>query len=49
VLAPLADEAFFRTVHLGQFGQIAWSEEIEICSHTAYHQIDKQALVERLL
>ena len=23
VFAPLADEAFFRTVHVGQFGQIA--------------------------
>jgi hypothetical protein len=39
VFAPLADEAFFRTVHLGQFGQIAWSEEIEICPDTAYREI----------
>ncbi len=23
VFTPLADEAFFRTVHLGQFGQFA--------------------------
>lgn len=23
VFAPLADEAFFRTVHIGEFGQIA--------------------------
>jgi hypothetical protein len=39
VFAPLADETFFRTVHLGQFGQIAWSEEIEICPDAAYREI----------
>ena len=39
VFAPLADEAFFRTVHIGRFGQIAWSEEIEICPDAAYHEI----------
>ena len=39
VFTPLADEAFFRTVHIGQFGQIAWSEEIEICPDAAYHEI----------
>jgi hypothetical protein len=39
VFTPLADEAFFRTVHLGQFGQIAWSEDIEICSDAAYREI----------
>lgn len=36
VFAPLADEAFFRTVHIGRFGQIAWSEDIEICPDAAY-------------
>jgi hypothetical protein len=39
VLAPLADEAFFRTVHIGQYGQIAWSEDIEICPDSAYEEI----------
>ena len=39
VFAPLADEAFFRTVHIGQYGQIAWSEDIEICSDSAYDEI----------
>jgi hypothetical protein len=29
VFAPLADEAFFRTVHIGKHGQISWSEDIE--------------------
>ena len=39
VFAPLADEAFFRTVHIGQYGQIAWSEDIEICPDSAYEEI----------
>jgi hypothetical protein len=39
VFAPLADEAFFRTVHIRHYGQIAWSEEIEICSDSAYQEI----------
>ena len=39
VFAPLADEAFFRTVHIGRFGQIAWSEDIEICPDAAYIEI----------
>jgi hypothetical protein len=39
VFAPLADEAYFRTVHVGQYGQIAWSEEIEICPDAAYQEI----------
>ena len=44
VFAPLADEAYFRTVHIGQYGQIAWSEDIEICPDAAYEGIaGKQA------
>lgn len=39
VFAALSDEAFFRTVHLGQYGQIAWSEDIEICPDAAYEEI----------
>jgi hypothetical protein len=35
----LQDEAFFKTVHVGKFGQIAWSEDIEICSDAAYLEI----------
>ena len=42
VFAPLADEAFFRTVQIGEFGQIAWSEEIEICPDAAYHEITRK-------
>ena len=39
VFAPLADEAFFQTVHLGRYGQISWSEDIEICPDAAYQEI----------
>jgi hypothetical protein len=43
VFAPLAGEAFFRTVHLGEFGQIAWSDDIEICPDAAYQEIVQAA------
>ena len=46
VFAPLADEAFFQTVHLGSYGQIAWSEEIEICPDSAYQEIVSHAASE---
>jgi len=39
VFAPLADEKFFQTVHIGRFGQIAWSEDIEICPDAAYQEL----------
>jgi len=45
VFAPLADEAFFRTVHIGRNGQIAWSEDIEICSDAAYEEITSKKSV----
>lgn len=43
VFAPLADEAFFRAVHVGQYGQIAWSEDIEICPDAVYEEITGNA------
>ncbi len=46
VFAPLLDEAFFQTVHIGSYGQIAWSEEIEICSDAAYQEITGQLSTE---
>ena len=46
VFTPLADEAFFRTFHIGQFGQIAWSEDIEICPDAAYYDITRQPVPE---
>jgi hypothetical protein len=45
VFAPLGDEAFFRTVHIGRYGQIAWSEDIEICSDSAYEEIIAKAAI----
>lgn len=36
VFTPLNDEAFFQKVYVGDHGQIAWSEEIEICPDAAY-------------
>ena len=45
VFTPLADEAFFRTVHIGQFGQIAWSEDIEICPDAAYQEITRHPAI----
>ncbi len=42
VFAPLADEVFFQTVHIGNYGQIAWSDEIEICPDAAYQEIVSQ-------
>ena len=39
VFTSLADEAFFNTVHIGEFGQIAWSEDLEICADSAYREI----------
>ena len=48
VFAPLADEEFFQTVHIGRFGQIAWSEDIEICPDAAYQEITGRAPTEVL-
>jgi hypothetical protein len=39
VFAPLRDPVFFRQVYVGQFGQIAWSNDIEICPDAAYQDI----------
>jgi len=39
VFAPLRDEVFFKTVHVGDHGQIAWTDEIEICPDAAYLEI----------
>ncbi|MCX6935496.1 MAG: DUF2442 domain-containing protein [Verrucomicrobia bacterium] len=39
VFAPLRDESFFRKVYIGDFGQIAWSDDIEICPDSAYLEI----------
>jgi hypothetical protein len=46
VFKPLADETFFKTVHIGEFGQIAWNETIEICSDASYEEIARGNRVE---
>jgi hypothetical protein len=43
VFKPLQDEAFFKAVHIGAFGQIAWSEDIEICPDAAYLELKTRA------
>lgn len=39
IFAPLTNESFFKKVHVGDHGQIAWSDEIEICPDAAYLEI----------
>jgi hypothetical protein len=39
VFAPLQDETFIKKVHVGDHGQIAWTDEIEICPDAAYLEI----------
>jgi hypothetical protein len=39
VFAPLKDPAKFSQVHIGEFGQIAWSDEMEICSDAVYKEL----------
>ena len=39
VFALLQDAAFFKKVHIGDHGQIAWTDEIEICPDAAYLEI----------
>ena len=39
VFAPLQNEAFFKTVHVGDHGQIAWTDEIEICPDAVYQTV----------
>jgi len=39
VFAPLRDENFFRKGRIGDYGQIAWSDDLDICSDAAYLEI----------
>ena len=39
VFAPLADPKIFAGVHIGDHGQIAWSNEMEICPDAAYLEV----------
>lgn len=46
VFAPLADPQVFAGVHIGDHGQIAWSEEMEICPDAAYLEVTGQRVGE---
>jgi hypothetical protein len=43
VFAPLRDKAFFCTVRSGDYGQIAWSDDLESCPDSAYLEITGKA------
>ena len=43
VFAPLRDPQVFASVRIGDHGQIAWSEEMEICPDAAYLEVTGQA------
>lgn len=42
VFARLTDPQVFAGVHIGDRGQIAWSEEMEICPDAAYLEVAGQ-------
>jgi hypothetical protein len=46
VFAPLADPEIFAGVHIGDHGQIAWSDEMEICPDAAYLEVSGQPQAE---
>lgn len=46
VFAPLQDPQFFAQVHIGDHGQIAWNNEIEICPDAAYLEALRQPIRE---
>ena len=45
VFAPLADEAFFGKVYIGAYGQIAWSDDLDICPDSAYREVTQKLAV----
>jgi hypothetical protein len=42
VFAPLANPQVFAGVYIGDHGQIAWSDEMEICPDAAYLEVAGQ-------
>ena len=42
VFAPLADPQLFARVYMGDHGQIAWCEEMEICPDAAFCEVAEQ-------
>lgn len=43
VFAPLANAQAFARVYIGDRGQIAWSDEMEICPDAAYLEVAGQS------
>jgi hypothetical protein len=43
IFAPLQDPSIFAQVYIGDHGQIAWSEEMEICPDAAYLEVAGEA------
>jgi Protein of unknown function (DUF2442) len=39
VFSALRDTRFFETVHIGSYGQIQWTEDLEICPEAAYQEL----------
>lgn len=46
VFAPLSDPQAFARVYIGDRGQIAWSDEMEICPDAAYLEVAGQTVGE---
>ena len=44
VFSPLKDPAKFNQVHIGDYGQIAWSDEMEICPDAVYRELSQGIL-----
>jgi hypothetical protein len=42
VFSPLKDPVRFSQVRIGEFGQIAWSDEMEICSDSVYKELSRE-------
>jgi Protein of unknown function (DUF2442) len=39
VFSALRDTRFFETVHVGSYGQIQWTDDLEICPEAAYQEL----------
>jgi len=44
VFSLLKDPSKFNQVHIAQYGQITWSEEMEICSDAVHKKSTREAL-----
>ena len=42
VFSPLKDPAKFNQVRIGEYGQIVWSDEMEICSDAVYKELSRK-------